>query len=134
MLLRALRCLQRQLFTYLRSEKLPSRFYAFHSAVFGLSVFYVDQPYFQLLGTFFVFFYLSSHFIRGQNASALESQRRIRLRHPSKTGKPKGRVCVHPRVRDEPLCISEPAPHSRLPDACSVSFDSSKKTKCPSSV
>ena len=40
--LRALRCLRRLLFTYLTSKNLSSRFYAFPSALFGLSVFFAN--------------------------------------------------------------------------------------------
>ena len=38
--LRALRCLRRTLSTYFTSKNFSSRFYAFRSALFGLSVFY----------------------------------------------------------------------------------------------
>ena len=40
--LRALRCLRRELFTYFTSKNVSSRFYAFRIALFGLSVFYAD--------------------------------------------------------------------------------------------
>ena len=39
---RAVWCLRRELFTYFTSKKFSSRFYAFRSALFGLSVFYAN--------------------------------------------------------------------------------------------
>ena len=40
--LRALRCLRPKLFTYFTSKNFSSRFYAFRSALFGLSVYYAN--------------------------------------------------------------------------------------------
>ena len=40
--LRALRCLRRDLFIYFTSKNVSWRFYAFRSALFGLSVFYAN--------------------------------------------------------------------------------------------
>ena len=51
--LRALQCLLRELFIYFTSKKFSSHFYAFPSALFGLSVFYTNQLYFQLFRMFF---------------------------------------------------------------------------------
>ena len=93
--LQALLCLRRELFTYFTSTNFPSRFYALRSTNLGLSVFYANQLYFHLFGTFFsccftllLFFILARRQRQGQVTSKKLAirpfYRQLRVFHNSK--------------------------------------------------